>query len=1113
MDNESMFDGNTAARVQQLEEVVRQQKMSILQQEVAQLRNVLRFGGDAPTGSKKVTLPPLDPVPGHLALFRPMAPNGSPPFQVAASQSAMGFNRPGHLEAPTSHTELLNTVAHQRDLLEQQRQMLENLQQQAAGEPQNAGRHPLQPPAPPRGNQTVKVSKPQQKAAAQKWCKSASVPETQKSSAWPMGDPSRWEFKSCDGYEIALCSSNTIKPIEVETKEHAISMVRDAPNEYFGCSFSQPGWGGKPKVYLRSCKFYKSGFIPNTRQPEATAAMKAIYHMLPEDVTIEPDAYTDTVLSHYQGKLMSSKCPGRGQGVLDKPGLKVVQDINPRDVDQGGVGDCWLLSAISAMAEFDKSISTLFKKRRDLHKPPKDTFNKYVVQLYDLKTWKPVNVVVDERLIWDDGAGDLLGAKASGQGDLWPLLLEKAVAAHCGGWDKIDGGQCTHAWRILTGCKEVYTISHDGSKYTCAGAYNPNDNRWEELANSPHDGFKGLWPMKWPEVGGGGGMDDAFSQDELFSKMCAWDRANFIMGAGTKSGTDTEMTDGIVDGHAYTVLSCIKNAGGSGIDMVKMRNPWGSQEFQKGGWVDGGPNWQKYPKVFQACGRPIPRDDGVFWIQKETFFKYFVTVYLCAQDMAHFVTKPKSAHHGCKKKKPFDVPAAPKEETSKWEFEPKDGWQINLCSSNKTDPVEVDTKEEAIHMVKSHPKTFFGCQWIQEGYSGKAKVFPRSCIFYQGGFAENDHQPDATGAMKATYQMLPKDVTIQPDRYTDGCLAQYNGRRMSSKCPGRGQGVFDHPGLKIVEDINPGDVCQGGVGDCWLLSALSALAEFDDAITVLFKKRRDLHLPPKDTFNQYTIELYDLTTFRPVDVVIDERLIWDDQSGDLLSCKPGKAGDLWPALIEKALAAHCGGWDKIDGGQCTHAWRLLTGCKEVYTLRKEGNEFKCYGAYNPNEEKWEKLANSPHDGFQGLWPMKWPDVGGGGGMDQGLSQDEFFLRMCAWDDNNFIMGGGTRAGSDTNNTNGIVDGHAYTVLSCVDNAGGEGFDMVKVRNPWGQQEFECGDWTDSGPNWERYPKVYEACGRPVKKDDGIFWMQKENFFNYFSTIYLCAHDMAEFVNK
>jgi len=245
--------------------------------------------------------------------------------------------------------------------------------------------------------------------------------------------------------------------------------------------------------------------------------------------------------------------------------------------------------------------------------------------------------VVDERLLWDEDQGSLLGCKIGPAGDLWPCLIEKAVAAHCGGWDNIDGGTCTHAWRILTGCKEVYTISNKNGAYRCFGAYNPNEDRWEALANSPHDGFQGLWPMKWPDVGGGGDLDYSCSQDELFSKMCAWDAANFIMGAGTKSGSDTEKTDGIVDGHAYTVLACIQNAGGEGFDMVKVRNPWGSQEFDRGGWTDDGLNWSQYPRVFQACGRPAARDDGIFWMEKTDFFQYFFSIYVCAHDMTSFL--------------------------------------------------------------------------------------------------------------------------------------------------------------------------------------------------------------------------------------------------------------------------------------------------------------------------------------------------------------------------------------------------------------------------------------------------------------------------------------------
>ena len=56
-----------------------------------------------------------------------------------------------------------------------------------------------------------------------------------------------------------------------------------------------------------------------------------------------------------------------------------------------------------------------------------------------------------------------------------------------------------------------------------------------------------------------------------------------------------------------------------------------------------------------------------------------------------------------------------------------------------------------------------------------------------------------------------------------------------------------------------------------------------------------------------------------------------------------------------------------------------------------------------------------------------------------------------------------QAGSDSNDTDGIVDGHAYTVLDCVNDVAGTQFDLVKVRNPWGSGEFKSGIWDDDGP--------------------------------------------------
>ena len=46
-----------------------------------------------------------------------------------------------------------------------------------------------------------------------------------------------------------------------------------------------------------------------------------------------------------------------------------------------------------------------------------------------------------------------------------------------------------------------------------------------------------------------------------------------------------------------------------------------------------------------------------------------------------------------------------------------------------------------------------------------------------------------------------------------------------------------------------------------------------------------------------------------------------------------------------------------------------------------------------------------------------------------LTAAQLFERMCAWDDENYILGAGTGPGQDTNDHDGIVDGHVLFTLS------------------------------------------------------------------------------------
>jgi Calpain family cysteine protease len=217
--------------------------------------------------------------------------------------------------------------------------------------------------------------------------------------------------------------------------------------------------------------------------------------------------------------------------------------------------------------------------------------------------------------------------------------LEKAIACHCGGWDAITGGQCTHAWSIMTGCREQYTIMKNPKtgRYSCHARYNPHKRQWMPVENDVHkcDNVTGVWPLPFPKVGESNSQGDKnyeMDEDELFDKLYACDKMNYIVGAGSKGGGTDE---GMVDNHAYTVIRSVKNACGTGIDLLQVRNPWGKGEIENGEFDDNGPGWEKYPQI-KALLNPAFADDGIFYVTKKEFFDFFKTIYISASDMTRF---------------------------------------------------------------------------------------------------------------------------------------------------------------------------------------------------------------------------------------------------------------------------------------------------------------------------------------------------------------------------------------------------------------------------------------------------------------------------------------------
>jgi len=312
----------------------------------------------------------------------------------------------------------------------------------------------------------------------------------------------------------------------------------------------------------------------------------------------------------------------------------MILHADPCDVMRGSVGDCWLLSAISAIAEYDRTIAWLFRKTPGLRSMPRERPNTYIVTLKDVETWEDVDIAVDERLCTTSNGDQLFGCSPSVDGELGACYLEKAAAAHCGGWDKIDGGICAAAWRMLLGVRDQYLFERDDEgMWEALRDFDPEKQRWAEFSNSGD--ISDWWRSVWPEVGGGGRLGEKVSQDDMFRRMALWEDADFLMACGTEAGSDKSKNDGIYYGHAYTILRVEEDVAGSGINMLQVRNPHGKGELETGTWDDDGPGWGRYPEVKVAL-RPVQVDDGIFWMQQHEFFQHFRTVQLSAACMNNF---------------------------------------------------------------------------------------------------------------------------------------------------------------------------------------------------------------------------------------------------------------------------------------------------------------------------------------------------------------------------------------------------------------------------------------------------------------------------------------------